>query len=67
MEENRSGRLAETQAIEDLNDEGCAPGKGTSGTEQAHDLPPNPEPAEGPRDKRFTEDTLPYASSEDQQ
>lgn len=66
MVESRSGREAETQSAEDLSDERNESTDGASGTQGAHGLPPNPEPAEGPRDKRFTEDTLPEASGDDQ-
>jgi len=55
MTENRSGREAETQPNADQLDE--QPTKQT-GDEMAHGQPPNPEPAEGPRDPAYTQDTI---------
>ena len=58
MDENQPGREAEARSLDDLTEEQPDSLDRVSGTRRAHDLPPNPEPAEGPRDKRFTEDTL---------
>ena len=63
MTENRAGREAETQKSADQR--GDQPTK-QSGDEIAHNQPPNPEPAEGPRDPEYTRDTWPQTNSGDQ-
>jgi hypothetical protein len=60
MTENRAGREAETQRSADQR--GNEPTWQT-GDEIAHSQPPNPEPAEGPRDPEYTGDTFPQTES----
>jgi hypothetical protein len=62
MTENRAGRETETRKSADQR--GDLPTK-QSGDEIARSQPPNPEPAEGPRDPEYTGDTWPQAESED--
>jgi hypothetical protein len=64
MTENRSGHGSGTQRPADQRHE--KPTK-QSGDEMAHNQPPNPVPAEGPRDPEFTRDTYPQSVSEDQE
>lgn len=64
MTESRSGREAETKEGADQRRE--QPTEQT-GDEMAHNQPPNPEPAEGPRDPAFTDDTYPQSESGDQE
>jgi hypothetical protein len=64
MTENRAGREAETQKSTDQRTE--QPTK-QSGDELAHNQPPNPEPAEGPRDPDYTGDTYPQTKTGDQE
>ena len=62
MPEKPSGRDAETQRAADQRDD--QPTK-QSGSELAHGQPPNPEPAAGPRDPEFTQNTVPDSSPDD--
>jgi len=64
MTENRAGREAETQKSADKRDDQLTK---QSGDEIAHNQPPNPEPAEGPRDPEYTRDTVPQTNSGDQE
>jgi len=63
MTKNRSGREAETQPSADQRHD--KPTKET-GDEMAHGQPPNPEPAEGPRDPQYTRDTVSDSTTDDQ-
>jgi hypothetical protein len=65
MTETRSGRKTETEEASGGRQGETGSGEMT-GTKVAHDLPPNPEPAEGPRDKAFTQETVSDASADDQ-
>ena len=55
MTENDPRRMPKAQPMSDAPaDKPVVDPGDDSGTSEAHDLPPNPEPVEGPRDKKST-------------